>query len=282
MSLNHLKEIVDKFEALTNYEAGKQKNTELEIKVRSLQDQLKKSQEEVSQLKSLKINFSGREISLEEFEGERQNYTRKFYDEEIEWKALAKFEAEKTNLTANEINRLLRLPKKDRPPLLSNLLNQEKNKEVNLILKTKDSWPLWFKQSIEENIRLEVKTRLNDIFWSNVQEGVIKAKEEDWEPYLDSYLQEKISPFCNSLLLGRFIYLLTNQQIYLTCKKCKSSWIFKFTLLNITNLLETGETVFECGTQNCIEGIINRHQTYIHYSLGEAIAFLIGRPNMPS
>lgn len=281
MSLENLKEIMDKSEAVTNYPKVREENTEFEHKVKNLQHQNRRLRKENSKLKDLRVKFDGKEISLEKFEVERQDYTRKFYGDELERKARERFEAESQALALKELDRFLNLPREKRPQTLNSRLDIDVNTEVDQVLKTPSSWPQWFKQSIEGNIGKEVGNRLNDIYWANVQEGVRKAKEEEWNPYLDRYLREKITPFCNAILLGRFIPQLTNQQIALTCKQCKTQWIIQLNREGITNLLEKGVTVFACSTPNCIEGIINRHPTHIHFYLGDAISMLLGKPHMP-
>ena len=143
MSLENLEKIVDKSEALLYYDVTKKENAALKEQVRDLQQQLEDSRDEAAKFKSYKTNFAGREVSLDEFEVEQQNFTRKFYGEEIERKATEKFETEKSSLTANEVNRLLKLPKHERPLRLNNLLDEEKNREVNNILNTESSWPPW-------------------------------------------------------------------------------------------------------------------------------------------
>lgn len=282
MSLENLNDTIGKLDAVTNYSKVKNEKAELEHKVENLQSQILQLQNENLNYKDLKLQFAGREISLEEFEGERQDYTRKFYGEELGRKAQEKFEAESQVLMVKELNSLLRLPREKRPQTLNSCIDTDINAGVDQVLKTPNNWPRWFKQYIDETTAEAVGRQLTDIYWANVREGIRKAKDEEWHPYLDGYTRETITPFCHTVLLRRFISQLINQQISLTCNQCKTQWVFQLNHENVVDLLEKGTTIFTCSTPNCIEGIINRHQTYIYFSLGEAISMLLGNPQMPT
>lgn len=281
VSLKRLKEILDKTEALTGYEEVKENNTELRKKVQDCCLQLGKMQKENSKYKALKTRFAGKEINLEEFNKKMLKQTRKIYGEEIKRKAQKKFDAESLTLTKNELNRLLKLPNKKKPPILRKLLDKEVNVKVNRILKKESLQPQWFTQSIEKKIKDQVNKRLDNIYWANIREGIRKAKEEEWPSYLEKYTREKITSYCKTVLLERFIQDLINQKINLTCKNCKTIYLIQLTKGHISNLLKDGFTVFACSTPNCVEGIFNRHPTHIRFYLGEAISMLVGKPRMP-
>lgn len=278
MSLEHLKEIIDKSEAVTNYREVKEENAELRSRVTTLQVQLRKSQEEVTDLESLKTRFAGQEITLEEFEQKMGEHTRKAYNEEIKRKAEEKFEAEASTLTTNELNRLLNLPNEKKPPMLKMLLDKAVNVEVNRILGTEELWPPWFKQSVDKNIDDEVNKRLNDIYWANVQEGVRKAKDEEWNPYLLKYMQETITPYCKTIFLNKFIQAAIDQSFNVTCTKCGTVIAFSLSQVNVACLFNGNFIYLDCGNPQC-RGFF--FHTRIPFSLGDLITQFIEKPSMP-
>ncbi|MFH0896455.1 MAG: hypothetical protein V1850_00195 [Candidatus Bathyarchaeota archaeon] len=272
-----LRQLLDETEALQHYPSIKNEREKLQSQFSQLESDLKNKEGTIIKLNKLQTVFAGKTSTLEDVE----KYVQETYHDEIQREADKKFSVEKEQLTADLLNQLLKLPREEMGGALQKRLSVDIQNGVNTTLKNREQWPQWFKQSIEENIGEEVRKRLNEIYWANVREGIRKAKEEEWNPYLDHYLQEKITPFCNTILLGRFIHLLTNQHIYLTCEQCKTLQIFQLSLGDISCLLEKGDTVFPCSTPNCIEGIINRHPTYIHLYLGDAISILLGKPQIP-
>lgn len=281
MSLNQLKQILDSSEAVANYSKVLQENLELHQTIKTLEPQIMALQKENSELKELNVNFAGKEITLAQFQTEQQEYTRKVYREEIERKAQEKFEADSPTLALKELDKFLQLPKKKRPQAFTDQLDAEINAEVTKILTIPSSWPPWFKAFTETSTQKEVQTRLDSLYWANIREGIRKAKEEEWNPYLDHYLQETITPFCRTTLLKRFLSQLEHQTIFLTCKQCNTQWPIQLPHSIIVKLLETGLIVIACPNPNCIEGRINRHPTRINLSLGDAISTLLGKPHMP-
>jgi len=280
VSIENLKELLDKTEAQTKYKDVKEKNAEQKRTIKILQLQLRKEKKENAEVTRLKVNFAGKKITLKDFEAERQNYTHKFYGEEIERKTLEKFEAESQALTQKELDRLLKLPKKKRPQTLNNLIDTDVNTGVNHILKTPDVWYSWFKQEVEEKIKNEVEKQLNDIYQANVRRGVENAKIHGWKPHLDKYFREKVTPYCRKIIIKKFIQDSSKQIFNVTCTKCGKTTHFNLPPEGIATLLQREQPAYvDCANSQC-QGLISH--TRIPFNLGNIIRSLIEKPNMPS
>ena len=267
-----LRQLVNNTKALLNYDA-------LKIKCEKLEKQNNQLTQEIKKVEKRQTSFEGKKITLKDLE----THVQKTYHDEIQREADKKFSGEKEQLTLNLLNRLLKRSPEEMGEALETRLSTDIQNGVNTILQNREQWPQWFKQSVEENIEKEVTKRLNDIYRENVREGVENAKKQEWRPYLETYFQDTVTPFCNAVLLSRFLSECINRNVTMPpCKNCKQQWTIPLTQRDITNLLQNGTTTYSCSTPECIEGVLNRHPTHIHLSLGEVISMIVGTPTLPS
>jgi len=275
IELDRLKKYLDKTEALTKYHDTKDQLKTMENKTITLQSRLRKVQDESSNYRNLKTRFAGKEITLEEFMKEQLEQTRKVYHEEIERKAKQKFEAMAPKLVNKELERTLKLPRSERSQVLNSIVDTKVNENVNHVLKTPSSWPLWFKQSVDNDIKEGIERGLDKIFWANVN----RAKQAEWPEFLEKYTWEKITPICQDLIKTHFINVLADQSIVESCDKCEMVWDFSLSPENIALLFRRGYIEGACGNPQCVEWHRGRHK--IRIPLADLITRFVGKPNMP-
>ena len=251
-TVRRLRKALEKTEALQYYPSLKLAYGELQEQNSQLERKVKNRDSVISEQKKIQMDFAGKPSTL----GDVVTYVQKTYQHEIQRGVNEKFNAEKDQLTLNRLDRLLNGPYEEMGEALQARLSIDIQNGVN--------------------------KQLNDIFWKRVREGVREAKEKEWNPHLNRYLRDTITPICNTIPIERWISELTNRNIFLTCKRCNVQQSFRLTQQNIIELLQKKVTTFFCSTPNCIEGIINQHSTYIHLSLAEAFLVLVGAPTMPS
>lgn len=246
-----VEQYLDQTEALAQYRPVLQQNWELQTANKTLQRKLKNSEEEVSTYKALKTRLAGKEIALEDFNQKTLEQTRKTYREEIERKAQEKFRAEATALTTAEISHLLKLPREQRPGNINHLLDEERDLQVNKVLKTPDALPQWFKRDETARIESKVQERVNNIFWMDVYAQVEKTKKEEWRPYLDKYMREVATPYLHSITVDKFVKEIAHYTFNMLCYRCNIISSFNLTTNCIVQLFRGVTLSIDCANPQC-------------------------------
>ena len=273
MSLERLENYLDKTEAVERYDKIKEENDRLKIQLGSIQNQLKKVQGEFSKYKALKVRLGGKDISLEAFERKIEEQTLKIYQEEIEKKSLERYKAEVPALAKRELDRVLKLPGSQRPKALNNLLGEKVNEKLDHILKTPFLWPPWFKQLKEQEVNTGIANGLTETFWGNVQVAINNAKHKEWPRFLDEYIQNTITPFCQQVVMNQ----LTNPNaVEKACDKCGTVMTVTLAPDHIAELIKRPYILVDCLNPQC-KDFLRRHR--IRITLGDVIIQLVGRPN---
>ena len=281
MSLEDLEDLgsqINKFEALSKYDDSKKKVLELTKRLENCKQQLKKVKHENSTYKSLKIKFAGEEIILKEFNEMILKETQKTYRDEIKRRVKERFEAEAPSLTTAKLTQLLKQPHEKRPKYLKRLLTEERDLQVNQILKMPDAWPSWFKENTENQISFKVQRRLDQTFWAKVREGVEEVKRVEWQPYLNNYTRDVITPHIQNMTMIKFIQEISNQTFQMDCPRCGVITSVKLTSDDIANLFKGISLIVNCKTPQCKGLVIH---TRYSYTLGTLIMFFTKPPTMP-
>jgi len=273
MSLERLENYLDKTEAVERYDKIKEENNKLKIQLWSIQKQLKKVQGELSKYKALRARLGGKNISLEAFDRKIEEQTLKIYQKEIEKKSLEKFKAEAPTLAKRELDRVLKLPGSQRPKAINNLLEEKVNEKLDHTLATPFLWPPWFKQLKRQEVNTGIANGLNETFWGNVQAAINNAKQKEWPRFLNEYVQNTITPFCQQAVMNQ----LTNPNtIEKACDKCRTIMIVTLTPDDIAELIKRPYILVDCINPQC-KDFLRRHR--IRITLGDVIIHLVGRPN---
>lgn len=278
MSLGNLEALINKFEALSKYDSVKERTVKLKNEIRTLKHKLKNSQEEAVTYKNLKLQFAGKEISLEEFNKMIWKQTRKNYREKIERKVQEKFRAKATALTTAKLTHLLKLPREQRPANLNTLLDEERDLQVNKVLKTPDTLPQWFKRDEKARIESKVQERVDNIFWENVHAQVEKTKKEEWRPYLDKYIREAATPYLQSITVDKFVQEIANFTFGMSCSRCNTITSLNLTPEDIVKLFRGVTLSIDCATPQCKGAVLH---TTLPFSLGTLIISFTKPPTMP-
>lgn len=269
---------INKFEAISKYDNTKKKVLELTKKLENCNQQLKNVKNENVAYKSLKIKFADEEITLKEFNEIILKETQKTYREDIKRRAKERFESEAPSLTTAKLTQLLKLPPEKRPKTLDSLLTEERDLQVNQILKMPDAWPAWFKENTENQISSEIQRRLDQIFWAKVLEHVEEVKRVEWYPYLDKFTRDVITSRLQKSTMIKFIQELSNLLIHFNCPRCGGTIPVKLAANDIANLFNGKSVIGSCTMPQC-KGLI-LHTQY-SYSLGDIIMVLTKTPIMP-
>lgn len=271
MSLENLEDLgswINKFEAISKYDNTKKKVLELTKKLENCNQQLKNVKDENVAFKSLKIKFADEEITLKEFNKIILKETQKTYRDKIKRRAKERFEAEAPSLTTAKLNQLLKLPPEKRPKTLDNLLTEERDLQVNQILKMPDAWPAWFKENTEKKISSEIQRRLDQIFLAKVREHVEEVKRVEWYPYLDKFTRDVITSRLQKSTMIKFIQELSNLLIHFNCPRCGGIIPVKLTADDIANLFNGKSVIGSCTMPQCKGLFLHTRDSF---SLGDII-----------
>lgn len=187
-----------------------------------------------------------------------------------EYNALVEMKAEE------QLKEWLKQPESKRPKKINDLLNRERDIQVNLILKTPDLHPSWFKESVEQSIQFEVQRKLDEIFNQRVQAGIQTGLEEtkrnEWDPYRKEIIKTSYENF-RKMTLPEFTQNLVSREYAMFCHKCRANTVFRVSPKDVGKMFMGSVVKIPCGTPTC-KGFIH-HTNYsvnLEFLFGDLIA----------
>lgn len=266
MSLNELEEYLNKTEAVTQYEQTRKEKT-------TIDEQLKEAQDQLSKYRQLTVQLDGKETTIEKLLKTSEEHASRFCAEEIRRKAHEKFIAEKPTLVAEELERNLNLPINEMPKTLRDLLEKKIGEGIDQILVTPQHWPQWFQHQHQQYIDQSITEGLNQAFRRKVQEAIQKAKREEWPKFLESYVQERITPLVQSSLIDQ---ILKPTLVRKTCDRCGTKCSWQFSSEHIAEVIRASRVGLDCQNPECRDWF-RRHMVTV--TLGDVVLSIVEPPS---
>jgi hypothetical protein len=271
-------------EALRDYDRIKKERDELAERCSKLETGISELNGELASLKGFKIEFVGKELTLEQAKVE---FVRA-YNDEIERRANEKFEVLKADLE-NKMpklvyNKLIEIVKKPPwPKEIAGAIESKAGQMANEILRNKERWPDWFKEFYVNEVRAGVNAGLDAEFEQRVEEKATERAEKrleelvnvEWPRWLKTHVKPKISEL-ESKMRKDMIGVLKGPWCGVRCNECGTEiGEIELTENNIADLLCNLPVEFECANPNC-RGLLGRKRK-IRISLYDLIAAHVGR-----
>jgi len=258
MSIETAEKYLQELEAIKNYAEVKREKEELSQKLEELNISLDNALKGVSSLKSLKVNLSGVNMTLEEA---RRHFIQA-KEAEIKKRLAEKFEklkADYNSKMAEFVYQRLRdiLGQSWWPEEIANLLNIEAKKKANAILRNQDSWPPWFKESYQQEVKKKVSAGLNREFNTRVETAAIATAQQrlnelagtEWPAWYQANVDPKLAQLEREAIANS-LQLLAGPWTFI-CDRCGTRFDDELTASGVERLLRNGTVSIECTNPEC-------------------------------
>ena len=143
------------------------------------------------------------------------------------------------------------------PEEIAKLIDIETRKKADAVLRDQKSWPPWFKELYEEEVKKKVSAGLNQEFNSRVETAAVSRAQQrlnelttiEWPAWRQANIDPKVVEL-ESRINANVFQLLRGPWIF-TCNQCGTSSNAELTAGEIEQLLRTGQIKVACSNPDC-------------------------------
>jgi hypothetical protein len=125
---------------------------------------------------------------------------------------------------------------------------EEIERKVEYALKTRSSWPPWFRLQVDNVIKDGIKKGLDEAFSLRVQAAIHNAKTVEWPIFLQEYTRTTITPICQQLIKNQLMQPITIQK---ACDKCGTVMAVSLSPFHIAELVKSPQILVDCLNPGC-------------------------------
>lgn len=253
MSLDGVRKVIDKMDAISNYEEVVDEKSRLSralyLERKRHADEIKKLNQRISSLEDIKIKYNESEYSLEEFEDLIKSRFEEFKEEKMKKQIGRRWKKEAPRLIEQGlINEIRAYPDRCRPKL-KELLDSTSKKLMNELLSNKDNWPEWFIDYYASKVEKAAIQYINEEFLNRVEFGAERRLQLKVLVEWPKYLEEHITPFCRSSIITQLQNMMCT--IDLSCNKCGTITAVPLTPEVIADIIKKPKISIDCSNLNC-------------------------------